>query len=201
VVAQGRLEPFDRLGIDPRGSLVVWPASPLYLRISRRVRNRFMFCHTGLSADPWKRPYYCCHPSGLERTWSIDRPSSDTAGGRNPHWRSQLRTGRCSGALPDGKRCQVGLIVRIGWNTLQLSTLRGQPFDLIGYLQRLPAGMRPHEIKLHGTAGRGATALPLRRIVQRKTPEATEATRLALRRAAIRRGKNSPPAAWSRRNS
>jgi hypothetical protein len=26
----------------------------LCLRISHRIRNRFMFRHTGLSADPWK---------------------------------------------------------------------------------------------------------------------------------------------------
>jgi IS4 transposase len=53
--------------------------------------------------------------------------------------------------------------------------------------------MRPHEVSLRATAGRGETALRLRLIVQRKTPEATEATRLALRRAAIRRGKQLDP--------
>ena len=35
--------------------------------------------------------------------------------------------------------------------------------------------------------------MPLRLIVQRKTPEATEATRLALRRAAIKKGKKLDP--------
>ena len=90
----------------------------------------------------------------------------------------------------DGKS---DFIVRIGWNALQLSTLRGRPFDLIGYLQLLPTGMRPHEIKLRAPTGRGETALRLRLIVQRKTPEATEATRLALRRAAIRKGKQLDP--------
>lgn len=90
----------------------------------------------------------------------------------------------------DGKS---DFIVRIGWNALHLSTLRGRPFDLIGYLQGLPTGMRPHEIKLRAIAGRGETAMGLRLIVQRKTPEATEATRLALRRAAIRKGKQLDP--------
>ncbi len=66
---------------------------------------------------------------------------------------------------------------------------RGKPFDLIGYLQHLPAGVRPHEVILRAAATRGESALPLRLIVQRKTPEATEATRLALRRAAIKKGK------------
>jgi len=77
---------------------------------------------------------------------------------------------------------KADFIVRVGWNALQLSTLRGKAFDLIGHLQRLPGGMRPHDVSLHASAGRGEAALPLRLIVQRKTPEATEATRLALRR-------------------
>ena len=88
---------------------------------------------------------------------------------------------------------KADFIVRVGWNALQLSTPRGKPFDLIGYLQRLPAGMRPHEVSLHAAAGRGEAALPLRLIVQRKTPEAAEATRLALRRAAIKKGKKLDP--------
>jgi hypothetical protein len=84
-------------------------------------------------------------------------------------------------------------IVRVGWNALQLSTSRGNPFDLIAYLQRLPAGMKPHEVILRAAAGAGEVALGLRLIVQRKTPEATEATRLALRRAAIKKGKKLDP--------
>jgi hypothetical protein len=84
-------------------------------------------------------------------------------------------------------------IVRVGWNALQLSTSRGKPFDLIAYLQRLPAGMKPHDVILRAAAGAGEVALGLRLIVQRKTPEATEATRLALRRAAIKKGKKLDP--------
>jgi len=72
---------------------------------------------------------------------------------------------------------EADFIVRAGWNALQLSTPRGTAFDLIGYLQRLPADLTPHEVTLHAAAGRGEAALPLRLIVQRKTPEAAEATR------------------------
>ena len=53
--------------------------------------------------------------------------------------------------------------------------------------------MRPHEVSLHARSGRGEAALPLRLIVQRKTPEAAEATRLALRRTAIKKGKKLDP--------
>lgn len=88
---------------------------------------------------------------------------------------------------------QADFIVRVGWNALQLSTPRGKPFDLISYLQRLPSGMRPRETILRAADVRRQAALPLRLIVQRKTPEAAEATRLALRRAAIKKGKKLDP--------
>src|SRR5450755_4535431 len=90
-------------------------------------------------------------------------------------------------------RGKADFIVRVGWNALQLSTPRGKSFDLISYLQRLPAGMKPHEVTLRAAAGRGEAALSLRLIIQRKTPEATEATRLSLRRAAIKKGKKLDP--------
>jgi IS4 transposase len=90
-------------------------------------------------------------------------------------------------------RGAADFIVRLGWNALQLSTPRGKPFDLIGYLQHLPADAKPHEVILHAAAGRGETALPLRLIVRHKTPEAAEATRLALRRAASKKGKTLDP--------
>jgi len=53
--------------------------------------------------------------------------------------------------------------------------------------------MRPREVALRAAAGTGEAALALRLIMQRKTPEATEATRLALRRAAIKKGKKLDP--------
>ena len=53
--------------------------------------------------------------------------------------------------------------------------------------------MKPHEVNVRTVAARGETALPLRLIIQRKTPEAAEATRLTLRRAAIKKGKKLDP--------
>ena len=88
---------------------------------------------------------------------------------------------------------KADFIVRVGWNALQLTTTRGKPFDLIAYLERLPSGMRPHEVNLRAAAGKGKTGLPLRLVIQRKTHEAAEATRLALRRAAIKKGKKLDP--------
>jgi Transposase DDE domain len=88
---------------------------------------------------------------------------------------------------------RADFIVRLGWNALQLANPAGRPFDLIGYLQCLPPDPSPHEVNLRGTIGRDEPALAMRLIVQRKTPEAAEAARLALRRAAAKKGKALDP--------
>ena len=88
---------------------------------------------------------------------------------------------------------QADFIVRVGWNALELTTGKGKPFDLIEYLQGLPAGVKPHEVKLGAAVGGDKPAMALRLIVQRKTPEAAQATRLTLRRAAVRKGRKLDP--------
>ena len=88
---------------------------------------------------------------------------------------------------------KADFIVRLGWNAMQLATPAGTPFDLIDYLQCLPADMSPHEVNLHAHVGRGEPDLAVRLIVQRKTPDAAEATRAALRRAAAQKGKQLDP--------
>jgi hypothetical protein len=88
-------------------------------------------------------------------------------------------------------------IVRLGWNALQLTNPAGRAFDLIGYLPCLPSGSSPHEVNLHASVGRDEPALAALLIVQRKTPEAAEATRSALRRAAARKGKALDPRSLS----
>ena len=84
-------------------------------------------------------------------------------------------------------------IVRLGWNALQLTNPAGRAFDLISYLQCLLPDPIPHEVSLRASIGRDEPALAIRLIVQRKTPEAAEATRLALRRGAARKGKTLDP--------
>jgi hypothetical protein len=84
-------------------------------------------------------------------------------------------------------------LVRVGWSALQLTTPADEPFDLIEYLQDLPDGETTHDVDLCAAAGRGEPALSLRLIVQRKPPEAAEATRLALRRAAAKKGRTLDP--------
>jgi hypothetical protein len=114
-------------------------------------------------------------------------PGEIRIGDRNYARASVLRRVRAqSGGTAD-------FIVRLGWNALQLSNPAGKPFDLIGYLQCLPPGSGPHEVNLRAAVGREEPDLALRLIVQRKTPEATEATRAALRRAAARKGKMLDP--------
>jgi hypothetical protein len=84
-------------------------------------------------------------------------------------------------------------IVRLGWNALQLTNPADKSFDLIGYLQCLPPGSSPHEVNLRAPVGRDEPGLAVRLIVRRKTPEAAEATRMALRRVAANKGKALDP--------
>jgi len=84
-------------------------------------------------------------------------------------------------------------IARVGWAALRLSKPDGQPFDLINHLRDRPVDTAPHEIKLRAAAGPADATVAVRMIVLRKTPEATEATRLALRRAASKRGRKLDP--------
>jgi Transposase DDE domain len=114
-------------------------------------------------------------------------PGEIRIGDRNYARASVLRRFRAeSGGTAD-------FIVRLGWNALQLSNPAGKPFDLIGYLQCLSPDPSPHEVNLRASVGGDEPKLAIRLIVQRKTPEATEATRSALRRAAARKGKTLDP--------
>jgi hypothetical protein len=84
-------------------------------------------------------------------------------------------------------------IVRVGWNAFSLARRDGSDFDLITHLGTLPQDMAPHEIMVHAKLGPLDPPLPLRLIIQRKTPEATEAARKKLRSEASRKQKVLDP--------
>jgi hypothetical protein len=88
---------------------------------------------------------------------------------------------------------QADFIVRVGWNAFSLTRQDGSDFDLITHLGTLPAEMTPHEVMLRAKAGPLDPPLPLRLIIQRKTPEATEAARKTLRNEAARKQKALDP--------
>ena len=84
-------------------------------------------------------------------------------------------------------------ITRVGWNAFSLIDQDGADFDLITHLGRLPADMVPHKAMVRARLGPLDPALPLRLIIQRKTPEATKAAREKLRREASRKQKVLDP--------
>ena len=75
-------------------------------------------------------------------------------------------------------------IVRVRWRAFSLQRPGGQDFDLIDHLAALPKDMAPHEVTV---VAKAKQPLTLRLIIQRKTPEAAEATRTKLRREASRK--------------
>ena len=88
---------------------------------------------------------------------------------------------------------QADFIVRVGWNAFRLIGPDGADFDLIAHLGTLPVDTMPHEATVRARLGPLDPALPLRLIIQRKTPEATEAAREKLRREASRKQKVLDP--------
>jgi len=88
---------------------------------------------------------------------------------------------------------QADFIVRVRWRGFSLSRADGSGFDLIEHLGTLPNDMLPHEVMVRARVGPLDPPLPLRLIIQRKSPEATEATRKKLISEAARKQKTLDP--------
>jgi hypothetical protein len=87
---------------------------------------------------------------------------------------------------------KADLIVRMKWNGFHLTSKAGAAFDLIEHLKTLPDDQVPHEIDVRATVSQGVT-VPIRLIILRKTPEATDATRRTLHTQASRTQKTLDP--------
>jgi hypothetical protein len=88
---------------------------------------------------------------------------------------------------------KADFIVRVGWAAFSLIGQGGAGSDLIAHLGELPVGHVPHEVSVRARIGPLDPALPLRLVIRRKTPEATEAARAKLRRGASRKRKVLDP--------
>ena len=88
---------------------------------------------------------------------------------------------------------QADYIVRVGWAAFSLIDQDGADFDLNAHLGQLPADMAPHEVMVRARLGPLDPAMPIRLIIQRKTPEATEAARKKLHADASRKQKTLDP--------
>ena len=88
---------------------------------------------------------------------------------------------------------QADFIVRVRWRSFSLSRPDRTEFDLITHLGTLPADLLPHEVMVQARLGPLDPPLPLRLVILRKTPEATEEARKKLRQAASRRQKTLDP--------
>jgi hypothetical protein len=88
---------------------------------------------------------------------------------------------------------KADFIIRVGWAAFSLTGQDGADFDLIGHLGQLPADRAPYEVAVRAKLGPLDPALPVRLVIQRKTPEATEAARAKLRREASRKQKALDP--------
>jgi hypothetical protein len=88
---------------------------------------------------------------------------------------------------------QADFIVRVRWSGFSLSRRDGWAFDLIDHLATLPNNTLPQEVMVQTKVGPSHPPLPLRLIIQRKSPEATEATRKKLLSEASRKQRTIDP--------
>jgi IS4 transposase len=88
---------------------------------------------------------------------------------------------------------QADFIVRVRWRGFSLSRTNGAGFDLIEHLGTLAHDEMPHEVMVQAKLGPLDPALPLRLIIRRKSPEATEMTRKKLLSDASRKQKTLDP--------
>jgi hypothetical protein len=88
---------------------------------------------------------------------------------------------------------QADFIVRVRWRGFSLSRPDRTHFDLITHLGTLPDDQSPHEVMVQANLGPLDPSLPLRLVILRKTPEATEEARKKLRQAASRKQKTLDP--------
>ena len=88
---------------------------------------------------------------------------------------------------------RADFIVRLGWTAFGLVGQDGADLDLIAHLGTLAADMVPHEMLVQARVGPLQPMLPLRLIIQRKPPEATEAARAKLRRETSRKQQRLDP--------
>lgn len=93
---------------------------------------------------------------------------------------------------------RADFLVRVGWHAFRLTKRDGTTpddaaFDLIKHLATLPDDHTAHEVMVQAKVAPGTPDLPLRLIIQRKTPEAAEPTREALRREASRKQRRLDP--------
>jgi hypothetical protein len=88
---------------------------------------------------------------------------------------------------------QADYIVRMRWSTVRLVDENGAQFDLIEWLQTLPPETETHEIAVRVQSGKHQTPAPIRLVVRRNSPEATEAAHKKLRQKASRRQSQTDP--------
>jgi len=176
------------------GAAVRWTGRTL------RACDGSCFCEPGSKTTSWRlHAVYDVGRGGFSHFELTDKHGAEAIE-RGAPVRGEIRIGdRNFARAPSLHRFrtqsanQADFIVRVGWNAFSLTRPDGSDFDLITHLGTLPAEMTPHEVMLRAKTGPLDPPLPLRLIIQRKTPEATEAARKKLGNEAARKQRGLDP--------
>jgi len=176
------------------GAAVRWAGRTL------RLSDGSCFHEPGAKTTSWRlHAVYDLGRGGFSHLALTDQHGGETIEHGAP-LPGEIRIGdRCFARAPSLHRFrqqsanQADFLVRVGWAAFSLMDQAGADFDLIAHLGQLPADRMPHEVAVRAKLGPLDPALPLRLIIQRKTPEACEAARGKLRREASRKQKTLDP--------
>jgi hypothetical protein len=176
------------------GAAVRWAGRTL------RLCDGSCFCEPGAKTTSWRlHAVYDLGRGGFSHLALTDQHGAETIEHGAPS-AGEIRIGdRGFARAPSLHRFRqqsankADFIVRVGWAAFSLTGQDGADFDLIGHLGQLPADRAPYEVGVRAKLGPLDPASPVRLVIQRKTPEATEAARTKLRREASRKQKALDP--------
>ena len=179
-----------QLAAKAPGAAVRWAGRTL------RNADGSSFCERGSKTTRWRlHAVYDLGRGGFSHLELTDEHGAEAIG-RGAAMAGEIRIGdrafARAASLHRFRQQSAGhadFIVRVGWTALSLTRQDGSAFDLITRLGTLPADLAPHAVQLRARVGVLDPPLPLRLIIQRKTPEATAAARTKLHREASRKQK------------
>jgi hypothetical protein len=183
-----------QLADKAQGPSWCWPGRVL------RLGDGSCFREPGAKTASWRlHAVYDLGRGGFSHLELTDQHGAETIGRGAPVAGEVRILDRGYARLPALRRFReqngrtADFIVRTGWNAFRLIGANGADFDLFDWLRGLPGDGAPGEIAIGARDGTREPALPLRLIAVRKSPEATEAVRVKLRRDASRKQKNLDP--------
>jgi hypothetical protein len=162
--------------------------SPLWAGRHLRIVDSTSLSQPGSKGTDWRvHAVYDLGAGGFTHLELTDAKGGERFS-RGPPARGELRVGDrgfCTGPelaryLEQAGQGGADFIVRLRWNTLPLRDGKGDPFDLIRFLEDIPRPEEARSVGVNAVIGRHRPLLPLRVVAWRLPEEQAEANRKRL---------------------